>query len=376
MLNRIYLFFKKKWVFKQINKTQFLIIGNDNSDLIIKLLSEKNVEITCFKIINLNIIFQLLLHGKKINKLNYFIKSIELVKPNIILTMLDNDTDFYRLKKYFPNKKFISIQNGYRTESKKTFLIKKGERLSCDLIFCWGKQNVNYYKSMIQSKVVPTGSIKNNLISKKNFKKKEIITYISEYRNYDENKKVNFYNEGEVLWGDTTISDKKLVKLIYRLCKKKKIKFCILGRYNDARKIKEIEFYDKIIGKNNFKYIPKKNYLSSYYFLRKSKTIISMSSSIGYEIFSRGNKIIFFTKKINKLKKVSKYFKFGWPYIKQKKGFFFSDEINNIEMSRLIKNVFNCNQKKWLKKTKRIRDQLIIYDFKNLLLKKEISKLK
>ncbi len=101
-----------------------------------------------------------------------------------------------------------------------------------------------------------------------------------------------------------------------------------------------------------------------------------MSSSIGYEIFSRGNKIIFFTKKINKLKKVSKYFKFGWPYIKQKKGFFFSDEINNIEMSRLIKNVFNCNQKKWLKKTKRIRDQLIIYDFKNLLLKKEISKLK
>ncbi len=222
MLNRIYLFFKKKWVFKQINKTQFLIIGNDNSDLIIKLLSEKNVEITCFKIINLNIIFQLLLHGKKINKLNYFIKSIELVKPNIILTMLDNDTDFYRLKKYFPNKKFISIQNGYRTESKKTFLIKKGERLSCDLIFCWGKQNVNYYKSMIQSKVVPTGSIKNNLISKKNFKKKEIITYISEYRNYDENKKVNFYNEGEVLWGDTTISDKKLVKLIYRLCKKKK----------------------------------------------------------------------------------------------------------------------------------------------------------
>ena len=37
---------------------------------------------------------------------------------------------------------------------------------------------------------------------------------------------------------------------------------------------------------------------------------------------------------------------------------------------------FNYNQKKWLKKTKRIRDQLIIYDFKNLLLKKEISKLK
>lgn len=175
MLNKIVLFFKTKWIFDSIKNTNFLIIGHDNSNLIIKILSLASVEVVSFKILNLNIIFKLLLSGKKINKLNYFIKSIQLINPKIVLTTIDNDIDFYRLKNFFPNKKFVSIQNGYRTENKKAFLIKKGEKLQCDLIFCWGKQNIKYYKSIIKAKIVPIGSLKNNLLPLKKIKKKRLL---------------------------------------------------------------------------------------------------------------------------------------------------------------------------------------------------------
>ena len=128
--------------------------------------------------------------------------------------MIDNDTDFYRLKKYFPHKKFISIQNGYRTEPKKTYLVKRGEQLQCDIIFCFGKQGVNYYRSLVQvKKIIPIGSIKNNLILKNNLKKKKIMTFISEYRIRDKKEKINFFNLGNIFWEDYIFSEKKLIKI-------------------------------------------------------------------------------------------------------------------------------------------------------------------
>ena len=172
ILSKISIILQTKWEFKRIRNQSHLIIGHDNSHHILKYLPQKKAEIVSFKILNMWIIFKLFLERKRISKLNYFIKSIELTNPKIIATMIDNDLDFYRLKKYFPYKKFISIQNGYRTESKKTFLIKKREKLQCDVIFCFGKQGINYYRSFVQAKVIPIGSIKNNLIFKKYNKKK------------------------------------------------------------------------------------------------------------------------------------------------------------------------------------------------------------
>ena len=39
---------------------------------------------------------------------------IEKVNPNIIITFIDNNPEFYKLKKFFQDKKTIFIQNGIR----------------------------------------------------------------------------------------------------------------------------------------------------------------------------------------------------------------------------------------------------------------------
>ena len=56
---------------------------------------------------------------------------------------------------------------------------------------------------------------------------------------------------------------------------------------------------------------------SSYKFLKKSKLITCMHSTLGYEFLSRGKNIIFF-KKDKKYKKINTEIKFGYPYIKKK----------------------------------------------------------
>jgi surface carbohydrate biosynthesis protein len=361
-----------KWEFKRIRKKSHLIIGHDNSHHILKYIPKNKAEIISFRIVNLEIIFKLFLERKKISKLNYFIKSIELTNPKIIVTMIDNDTDFYRLKKYFPHKKFISIQNGYRTEPRKTFLIKKGEKLQCDIIFCLGKQGVNYYRSLVQTKVIPIGSIKNNLISQNSIKKKRIMTFISEYRVIDKKKKVNLFNISNILWRDYIFSEKKLVKIASDYCKKRKIKFNIIGRYDNPTK--ELEYFSHIISKKNFDYISRKNEFTSYNFLKKSEIILSLSSSLGYEFLSRDNRMIFFSRQIGKkTSKLSKLFLFGWPFVKKKKGFFYSNEITSSEISRLGKNVIDCSKQKWLSKKYNYQKNIISFNYNNILLKKELN---
>ena len=48
--------------------------------------------------------------------MNYYIEYIKICNPKILITFIDNNLIFYKLKKYFPNIYFISVQNGIRTK--------------------------------------------------------------------------------------------------------------------------------------------------------------------------------------------------------------------------------------------------------------------
>ena len=48
---------------------------------------------------------------------NYFKNYIEIVKPKIVITFIDNNFRFFLLKKDYPKAKYICIQNGSRDEN-------------------------------------------------------------------------------------------------------------------------------------------------------------------------------------------------------------------------------------------------------------------
>ena len=94
-------------------------------------------------------------------------------KPEFVITMMDNDLRFYRLKKYFQNNiKFIAIQNGVRGRFHDIFdnpLIHKDKNLSADYYFSFGTSLVSLLKKYIKVKIVPVGSVVNNMVKIKKF---------------------------------------------------------------------------------------------------------------------------------------------------------------------------------------------------------------
>jgi surface carbohydrate biosynthesis protein len=90
------------------------------------------------EILNFFVLLKLLVKGKNIFKLeNYVIQYIDIVRPKVVITFIDNNVSFYKLKKHFQNIKFIFIQNGLRSTYGDVFgLLKKAINLTMKLTIC------------------------------------------------------------------------------------------------------------------------------------------------------------------------------------------------------------------------------------------------
>ena len=256
-----------------------------HSEILAKLLGKKDTQVICLNnYINFYLIILLFFKIKKFNQVNYYTESIKLVNPNIIITAIDTNLNFYKLKKNFPKKKFISIQNGVRINS----IIKKEKNLKCDVIFCHGQKDINYYKSRINSKVFKLGSVKNNSVPNYKSKKINCLSYISQFRIKNEDEKINDIlgdNYSSIIWKDYIESEKKLIILLNKFCKKNKIQFYIVGvNYNS---LLEKNWYKNLLNTNEINFISRKKSDTSYRFLQKSKFIVCMHSTLGYEFLAR-----------------------------------------------------------------------------------------
>jgi surface carbohydrate biosynthesis protein len=60
-------------------------------------------------------VLRMLLSGKK-SFFDYSIAYIKIFKPKFVFTFIDNNVDFYKIARYFPEIKFIAIQNGLRAK--------------------------------------------------------------------------------------------------------------------------------------------------------------------------------------------------------------------------------------------------------------------
>lgn len=74
----------------------------------IEFLSTRKEEINLFILIRLILSF-------KLNYFDYLLKYIDYVDPKLVITSIDNNRDFYRIKKFKPNIITIFFQNGHRT---------------------------------------------------------------------------------------------------------------------------------------------------------------------------------------------------------------------------------------------------------------------
>lgn len=296
------LLFNCKLSFSKIKEKKVILFDCENIKSLKKLFKKKDYYILTtrynnFKIIylNNNIILELI---KNYNfnqsiKINYLIAVIKSFNPRLILTHIDNSRDFHILSKFFYKKIYCAaIQMANRGDllynplswTKKFFIPN---------FFCFSNYEKKLYKKRkaIIKNYYPIGSLTS--------------AFAKKYLDLDKNKKSLNYDIclisqpfiGKEFPQVKNFSDTEglIAKYTHKLCKEENLKLVFIGKRkkNTFSGNQEIEFYNKYLGKNNFKILQPKidNYLS-YRKLYQSKIIIGHNSSLLREAIGFKKKVL------------------------------------------------------------------------------------
>ena len=289
-----------KFEIKIPKKTDVLLLDDDYAKL--NLDSEINTKIKNKNSINLYILFLafldiLLMKSKNLND-SYFVKFIETLNPQIAISHEINPAIF-RIKKLFPYIKTIVYQladqsESFRETSPLMLSINKKYELRADYFLSKNEYSKNFYKFISANHII-AGSVKNNEIMLEEQKKDFDILFISQFR-----KKIESYygtnkNIGSMRLIDSCTS--YILKVLNELSEEKGFKTAIglvsnrddkKYKIDDSVKESELSFFKRDLKKFYYEDV------SSYQLANRSKIIVTINSTIGYDLLSRGMKVIFF----------------------------------------------------------------------------------
>tara|TARA_B110000977_G_scaffold184214_1_gene247626 strand:- start:1885 stop:2988 length:1104 start_codon:yes stop_codon:yes gene_type:complete len=306
----------------------------------------------------------------KFSFFSYLQEYINYISPKILITFTDNDKKFYQL--ICKNGYKVFIQNGRRTKMDIFYFLKKNKKYYVDYMFTHNQCIGELYKKFISGTVVPVGSIWSNEIPINKSSKKNFL-YISSFRSgYLSNTGRVFQN---IFFKNYIKNEIVLLKKILKYCKSKKIKLVIMGKYFKSNSIskKEFSFYKKILG-SNFIFYKNSEKRNNFKVLDEFKIIIGIESTLVYEAFGRNKKVAFFNVRGSQ-NSLLKSRSFAWPHKVPKKGFFWTDKINDSEVSRIFTNLLKTSMINWRARTLLLRKKTMLFDSNNKKIKSFVYKL-
>ena len=374
ILNLIKLFFNAELSLKKPQNKKILIYDNEGSDELLRYLPESETFILHVRREKINLRVFLL----SILKFNfswtfskYLIFYIQKIKPDFIITYIDNNSDFYKLKKFFQNSKIIFVQNGVRGYENDIFRLLNKNKIDSkefcvDEMFVWNEKTGINYNKFIKGNYKVIGSIKNNRVQTNQNKKNYKFLFISEYRN-----KKSFGKNPT--WESYYAAEKKIIPYLYIFAEKKNIKLSICSNTFDYDE--EYLFYSKLIKGNNWELLNRVNEDSSYKYLDESDVVVFISTAIGYEAISRGCKVAAFTVR-SETTNIRSH-KFGWPYLFNKNSDdFWTNSFDKDKFDEILNNLIQEPQHKFKELVKKKYDYLLPFDPDNKIFNQKIKMLK
>ena len=356
----ILIFCKCKFDFKIIKKEKLLIFDTLSLEFVSKFKKFETLDVR-HKVFNFWLLLENFLYLKFTFK-DYILTFISKVNPKVVLTFNDSYLLFYELKNYFPEVKFIAVQNGYRHKDQSDVFKKyKNKRLFADYLFTFGKNSEIFYKKYLKcNNFINLGSFRNNNIKLKKSSEKKNILFISQFRSENMRKNDDFNVESQI------------IKIINIFCEKKKIKL-FLATASTEDYLEEKNFLlSKLPEKHNVRTIRKKGRFDNYSLVNKFETIVFADSTLGYEAIARKKKIVAISCRKEKGKTIAP---FGFPTIKSNKAFFFTNFGTKKEIFRVLNNVYSLPQKKWLKNYQEKLNVFMNFNKDNIKFEKVINKL-
>lgn len=356
-------------------KKKVLLYDNVSLNMLNGIIKEKKYNILKIRgeTFNFFVILSLIFNKITITRNNYIKQYIKTVCPILVITSNEHDIFFYKLKNYFPNVKFIMVQNGNRSKNfdlLDNFKKNNKQKLLVDYYFLYNKHLASVYKKYLKFKPIISGSFLNNFSPiNTNLRKKKNILFLSQYSDKEvfNNKVYYSCDKKSEFW-----VERQILPVLEFFCNKYKFNLHILFRGSNDNFIKEKKFYKSII--KNFIPIKNKrfkNKLYSYQILDKFNKVVFVDTTLGYEAMSRNIKTVSICCRKVKNKYLSN---FTWPLkTRSKEGKFYLDKLNKKKMFKVLKSNFLEKNDKWYEKNKKIITSLISYDQGNKKLKKTIK---
>lgn len=310
---------------------------------------------------------------------DYILFLLEVTKPKLFFTFLDNYQEFWEISHYAKCKSMI-FQNGWRSIKNDVWenLEPRTNKFNVDYILTWTEAVQKIYKDQISGNFITAGSFKNNHYNITNPVKNNML-FISQYRDFELWKKNKYFQKNAFGYIEDLPEDRLFPLLKKYLEKKNNISLSIMLTKPRFKKNKrsyseemEIEYY-----KEKFKNIPL-NFIvnegddEAYKIIDKSKLVIFIDSSLGYEAIARKSNTVCLVKRLD-----SVCHNFGWPHNFQLKGDFWLSSLfpSYEEVSKLLDENLNKDNKIWAKEFEKELKNLCYYDSGNSLFRNILKKI-
>jgi surface carbohydrate biosynthesis protein len=224
---------------------------------------------------------------------SFLLSTIDVINPHVIITYVDNNQIMGELAEIFKDKLVISVQNGIRLKNNKSINFNK-----IPVYYGFGDYERDLYKELGITNInyIPVGSYRMGVfLSKKNRNityRKDSICLISQFRKIDKNLSSNITS--------IVFSDLQKFSSVYGY----KVEVLMTYEENSMHFRDEFDFFSKQVFYKDVSLIPN-NYknMISYNIGYSSNIIISLHSTLGFELFGCGKKVLFYFPLVSKVDK-------------------------------------------------------------------------
>jgi len=306
--------------------------------------------------------------SRKRTRFDYLISYLKLARPKYLITTSDNDLSFYRIKSLLPRITTISIQNGLRANYSSApgqgFIesIKRESGLSSDYAITFGVAISELLKTHIATNTFVAGSLRNNTFDAIGVaEESDLIMYVSQLPNHEtENSSMVAYYQGhKITYSEFYSAEKIICNQLAEYCSNNQLRFEICGKQSSTFS-HESEFFKphKVSSRNT----P----LGSYEQLVRANLIVTLDSTLGYELLARGKRVVFvggrFALHHDLAVRNMEGIKFGFPLNEPSNGPFWTDNLSGAQITELLDQVRSMSRDEWFMQVNQYKDLFMKFD--------------
>lgn len=339
---------------------------------------------TSLKKLNIWVLLSSLRYGKP-NLQNYLFGYLRTVKPRFVITLIDNSIPFYFINSEFPKITTIAIQNGRRDNFGRSpntgfvDLLSASHSLGKPKVthYCmFGKAEINLFQKYISATFHAVGNIQNNsMLNQHNPQSaaKPIVSFVSSHPNLSASRELTALSDEICMYiGNRPITYQayygieRLVAAAYaKICHRLDFEFQVIGK-RPISTPQEAEFFRTAIDDIPFEFFPAENDQTSYRRLLASDVVISVDSTLAYEMFARNKRCVFVAARGTAIGDENIDFcKFASPLKVPVAGPFWTNTFDLSKCEELLKFVIGSSQDDWNSCSLEIRNQIMVFDPSN-----------